>query len=121
MIQSALEETPRRDPRIQTQLAARCIRANQRSIGAIISLSEGGCLLRTADRLRKGARLEIQFALPDFGLISTTAECRYVRRENAGLEFSQPSKDIKHTISHFVTLKLAEPGSLHDAPAPGSG
>jgi hypothetical protein len=116
LAQWALEKTPRRDPRIQTQLAARCIRANRRSIGAVVSLSEGGCLLRTDDRLKKGAGLEIQFALPDFGLISTIAECRYVRRAGAGLAFAAPSSDIKHTISHFVTLKLAEVGSTHGAP-----
>ncbi len=107
MIQSALEKTPRRCPRIPTRLSARCIRSDRRSIGAVLSLSEGGCLLRTSEGLRKGAKLSLQFALPQYGLISTRAECRYVRRGDAGLAFADPTPDVRHTIAHFVTLQLA--------------
>jgi hypothetical protein len=119
MLQVALEKTPRRDPRVRTRLAARCIRADRRSIGSIISLSEGGCAVRTAERLRKGSTLEVQFALPDFGMISSIAECRYVRRGDAGLAFSNPSREMRHSISHFVTSKLAAPRTDHGAPGPG--
>ena len=108
MIQNALEPTPRRNPRIRTKLAARCLRAERRSIGALLSLSEGGCLLRTSEPLRKGARLDLQFALPEYGLVSTSAECRYVRKGQAGLEFRAPATDIRQSIAHFVTLQLAE-------------
>ena len=112
MIQSALERTPRRTPRIPTRLSARCIRAERRSIGAVLSLSEGGCLLRTGEALRKGAKLDLQFALPDYGLVSTRAECRYVRSGDAGLAFDAPHDDVRHTIAHFVTCQLARDG-LH--------
>jgi hypothetical protein len=107
MIQLAIEHTPRRTPRIETQLSARCIRAERRSIGAVLSLSEGGCLLRTDDLLRKGNKVNLQFALPDYGLVSTPAYCRYTRRGNAGMEFSAPPPDIRHSIAHFVTFQLA--------------
>ena len=109
MIQSALEQTPRRTPRIPTKLSARCIRSDRRSIGAVLSLSEGGCLLRTSESFRKGAKVDLQFALPDYGLISTPARCRYMRRSDAGLEFDRPTPDIRHTIAHYVTLQLASP------------
>lgn len=107
MIQSALESTPRSAPRVRTQLSARCIRGEQRSIGAVLSLSEGGCLLRSGERLARGTRVRLQFALPSFGLISTQAECRYARETDAGLAFSDSGSDVRHTIAHFVTAQLA--------------
>ncbi len=108
MIQQALEGTPRKNPRVPTKLSARCLRAKRRSTGALISLSEGGCLLRTGERLKKGADLDLQFALPDYGLVSTSAECRYVRRGHVGLAFKAPPADIRQSIAYFVTRKLAE-------------
>jgi len=107
MIQSALESTPRSAPRIRTQLSARCIRGEQRSLGAVLSLSEGGCLLRTGEKLSRGAKLDLQFALPNYGLIATRAECRYARESDAGLAFSEFTADVRHTIAHFVTSQLA--------------
>jgi hypothetical protein len=108
MIQSAIEHKPRKTPRVRTQLSARCIRADRRSIGAVLSLSEGGCLLRTSDDLRKGINIDLQFALPEYGLVSTPAKCRYVRKGDAGLEFSEPASDIRYSIAHFVTMQLAD-------------
>jgi len=108
MVQTALESTPRRCPRIPTRLSARCIRSDRRSIGAVLSLSEGGCLLRTREALRKGAKLDVQFALPDYGLVSTRAECVYTRRGDAGLSFATPPADVRHTIAHFITHQLAD-------------
>ncbi|MEZ4334851.1 MAG: PilZ domain-containing protein [Myxococcota bacterium] len=107
MIQSALESTPRSAPRVRTRLSARCIRGDQRSIGALLSLSEGGCLLRSGESLARGATLRLQFALPDHGLISTRAECRYARAGDAGLAFADSAGHVRHTISHFVTEELA--------------
>lgn len=107
MIQSALESSPRSSPRIRTRLSARCIHGEQRSIGAVLSLSEGGCLLRSGDPLSPGATVQLQFALPSSGLVSTRAECRYARASDAGLAFADSSADLRHAISHFVTTQLA--------------
>ncbi len=107
MIQRALEATPRRCPRVPTRLSARCIRSERRSIGAVLSLSEGGCLLRTSESLRKGVSLGVQFALPDYGLVSTRAVCRYTRMGDAGLAFTDPGPDVRHTIAHYITMQLA--------------
>ena len=114
MLQNALEETPRCTPRIPTKLSARCIRSDRRSIGAVLSLSEGGCLLRTREALRKGTKVDLQFALPSYGLISTPAECRYMRQGHAGLAFAAPPPDVRYTIAHFVTHQLAS----HEAVPP---
>ncbi len=92
---------------MRTQLSARCSHGEQRSIGAVLSLSEGGCLLRSGERLSRGAKVCLQFALPSFGLISTQAECRYAREGDAGLAFSESGSDVRHTIAHFVTAQLA--------------
>lgn len=121
MIQSALESTPRSAPRIKTQLSARCIRGDQRSIGAVLSLSEGGCLLRSGERLARGAKVNLQFALPTYGLISTRAECRYARETDAGLAFSDSSADVRHSIAHFVTTQLADGGSAAAVSQAGGG
>lgn len=107
MIQSALESTPRASPRVRTRLSARCIRGERRSPAAVLSLSEGGCLLRSGEPLEPGSSLHLQFALPTFGVISTPAECRYARAGEAGLAFSAPDDAVRHEISHFVTARLA--------------
>jgi len=107
MIQSAIEQQPRRSPRIPTELSARCIRADRRAIGAVLSLSEGGCLLRTDEKLRKGTKVDLQFALPEYGLVSTAARCCYTRRGRAGMQFSAPPADVRLSIAHFVTHQLA--------------
>ena len=112
MIQKALEKTPRKCPRIPTRLSARCIRSDRRSIGAVLSLSEGGCLLRTSELLRRGSKINLQFALPEYGLISTPAECRYTRQGDVGLTFSEPPPDVRRTIAHFITLELASQSQL---------
>ncbi len=115
MLQLALESTPRKAPRVPTRLSARCLRADRHSTGALLSLSEGGCLMRSGEKLRKGAKLDLQFALPNFGLVSTVAECRYVRRTDAGLEFITPPPDIRNSIAQYVTMQLIDPSGESSA------
>ena len=107
LIQQALEQNPRRCPRITTRLAARCIRGDRRSNDSLVSLSEGGCLLRSNDALKHGSEVELQFALPDCGLISTPAECRYHKGSDIGLAFSDPTPDPRRSVANFVTLQLS--------------
>ena len=47
-LQLALEENPRRAPRAAITLPARCVSGEHDWPGAIVSLSEGGCLVRSA-------------------------------------------------------------------------
>ena len=67
LIQEALEETPRATPRIPTHLPARCRRNGQEWKASVLSLSENGCLLRTAQPVPLGTQVEIEFPLRPFG------------------------------------------------------
>lgn len=115
MLQAVLEGTPRRLPRVSTTLSARCIRDDHRSMGAVLSLSEGGCLLRSSERFARGAQIDLQFALPQFGLIHTHAECRYAQGDDLGLAFGDAPAEVRRTIAHYVTSRLAVESSMPDA------
>jgi hypothetical protein len=105
--QSALEIHPRRVPRVATQLPARCIRSDRRWPGAVVSLSEGGCLIRTSEPFAHGAQMNLQFALPEQGIVSARAECLYQRENELGLAFSKPSERNRRVIDDFVATRLA--------------
>lgn len=105
--QEALERYPRRAPRIPTQLAARCLRSDHRSLGAVLTLSEYGCLFRSSEPITKGTRMNLQFALPRAGVITTRAECVNLDGLEAGLAFSEPTAHAREIIAGFVTDRLA--------------
>lgn len=105
--QSALEIHPRRVPRVATQLPARGIRSDHRWPGAIVSLSEGGCLIRTSEQFGHGAQMDLQFALPEQGIVSAQAECLYRRENELGLVFSETSERNRRVIDDFVATRLA--------------
>jgi hypothetical protein len=105
--QSALETHPRRVPRVATQLAARCIRSHHNSFGAVMSLSEGGCLIATSELIGKGAQMSLQLAIPKDGIITTPAECVYQHENRAGLAFSDTSDRNRQVINDFVASRLA--------------
>ena len=106
--QSALENHPRSTPRLATQLAARCIRSDNRSPGAVLSLSEGGCLLATSEQLGTGTRMNLQFAIPESGILTTRAECVYQHENRAGLAFWETSELNRQLINGFVSSRLAQ-------------
>jgi len=116
-VQIHFERTPRRKPRVPTSLSARCIRDQGRSLGALLSLSEGGCLLRSDETLSEGDRVSLQFALPDYGLVCTEAECRYRVATDCGMAFAPPPEDVCQTIAHYVTLRLATSASATPPPS----
>jgi hypothetical protein len=116
MLQAVLEGTPRRLPRVSTKLLARCIRDDQRSMGAVLSLSEGGCLLRSGERFARGAQIDLQFALPRFGLINTHAECRYAQGDDLGLAFGAAHSEARRSIAYYVTSQLAADAARSSMP-----
>ncbi|MGH0034572.1 MAG: PilZ domain-containing protein [Myxococcota bacterium] len=107
LFQQALEEHPRKVPRVPTQLPARCIREDRRWPGAVLSLSEGGCLLRTSESLETGLRFNLQFAIPGGQLVTARARCVYSSDESAGLSFCQPSDVDLRMIRGYVSERLA--------------
>jgi len=107
LLQAALEEHPRRVPRVPTQLPARCIHSDRRWLGALLSLSEGGCLLRSSEEIGVGTRMNLQFALPEGRLVNTRARCIYLQDDSAGLCFTGPAATDRSAIRTYVSRQLA--------------
>lgn len=107
LLQRCLEQTPRRLPRVDTVLSARCIRADHRWVGNVVTLSEGGCLFRSSEALEPGECMNLQFALPRNGIISTRGRVVHVLEGAAGIAFSEPSLNVRRHIGDFVVQRLA--------------
>jgi hypothetical protein len=108
LLQDALEAHPRAVPRISTALPARSLREGADTPGAIFSLSEKGCLLRSAANLPGFGSLHLQFALPDRGPIFTRAEPRHQAGNESGLAFQRLPEASRAAIAEFVTRSLTQ-------------
>lgn len=106
LIQEALEEHPRKVPRVPAQLAARCVRGDRRWVAAVVSISQGGCLLQCSEPLEPGAHLNVQFALPA-GLMNARARVLHRREKYVGLAFFPLPEASCSAIDAFVTDRLA--------------
>jgi hypothetical protein len=107
LLQAALEAHPREVPRIPTALPARSLRDGVDTPGAILSLSEKGCLLRSVSRLPGCGPLHLQFMLPDGGPIYTGAELRREAGNESGLAFQRLPEASRAAIAEFVMRSLA--------------
>ncbi len=109
VLQSALEATPREAPRVATELPVDCSLGRRRWTGALLSLSETGCLLRSAEEVAS-ERLNLRFPLPLGRMIWTRG--RVVRREGERLavafEAMAPSQGA--AIRGYVQSRLGPPG-----------
>jgi hypothetical protein len=106
-IQNALETTPRRHPRIATALAARCAYDDRSCTGAVISLSEGGCLFRSADELPRDREANLQLPLiSGRGLLSMRAQQVDRRGSDWGLAFHDLPHESRSAISQYVMGRL---------------
>jgi hypothetical protein len=106
LIQQALETTPRATPRIPTHLPARCRRGAREWRGAVLSLSESGCLLRSSEPVDLGTELEIAFELPRVGWVETRAESAYQLLPDTGLVFQGAPASLRSAIARFVEQSL---------------
>ena len=106
-LQFALEENPRRVPRATITLPARCVTGDADWPGAIVSLSEGGCLMRSARNLESRRRLRLLFPLPDAGLVEVTVRPLYHRGSHLGLAFHELSDVTRLAIASCVEQALA--------------
>jgi hypothetical protein len=107
LIQQTIEDTPRSTPRVATHLPARCRRGEREWRGAVLSLSENGCLLRTPEPVKLGSEIEISFDLPRTGTIETKAETAYQLVPDTGLIFHRTSAAFREAILSFVEESLA--------------
>lgn len=105
MLQHALEATPRQVPRTAASLPARCIGRAEEWPGAILSISEGGCLLRS--KAPSDDRVDLWFALPGEGLVAVEAERAYRAGEHTGFVFHDVRDDLRQAIADYVADSLA--------------
>jgi hypothetical protein len=106
LMQQIFEDTPRTTPRIATQLSARCEKGGRRWDGRVLSLSENGCLIRSAETISLGQRIRLEFSIPQHGAICLDAEAAYQLMPDMGLVFNAVAPDQRKTIEQFVTQTL---------------
>jgi hypothetical protein len=107
LMQQIFEDTPRTTPRIATQLSARCARGERHWEGRVLSLSENGCLIRSAETIGLGQRILLEFSIPKCGPIRLDAEAAYQLMPDTGLVFNAVAPDHRKSIERFVSETLA--------------
>lgn len=107
LFQQSLETVSRGGLRVPTNLRVRIRRAGREWQGALLSLSENGCLVRSPEPMELGAQLELTFELPRVGLIATRAETTYQLLPDTGLVFQSTPAALRRAISSFVEEQLA--------------
>jgi len=107
LMQEILEDTPRSTPRILTHLPAHCSCDGKKWTGAVLSLSESGCLLRSAEPQMLGSRFVLSFALPPIGEIEVEADVAYQLIPELGVTFHATSPADREKIGGFIRRVLA--------------
>jgi hypothetical protein len=107
LFQQALEPVARASLRALTNLPVRLRRGGQEWQGALLSLSENGCLVRSPEPMELGAELEVAFELPRAGWIETKAETSYRLLPDTGLVFQATPPAARRAIQSFVEELLA--------------
>jgi hypothetical protein len=107
LVQQVLEDTPRSTPRVPTHLAARCQSEGREWRGAVLSLSENGCLLRSSEPLMLGSRIALGFELPRSGKLELDAEIAYQLVPDMGVVFNATSPSVREAIGAYVASALA--------------
>jgi hypothetical protein len=107
LLQRALEAHPRAVPRIETALPARSLSKGVDTPGAILSLSEKGCLLRSTQSLSGRGPLHLQFTLPGGRAIYTQAKPCYLAGKESGMVFEKLPEASRVAITEFVTSSLS--------------
>lgn len=105
-LQFALETNPRRVPRASITLPARCASGEGDFPGAIVSLSEGGCLIRVSRPLASRRRLRLFFPLPETGLVEVCARPLYHARGHLGLAFLELADATRRRLASLVEAEL---------------
>jgi hypothetical protein len=106
LAQEVLEDTPRRAPRIPTHLRARCTHEGKEWIAAVLSLSESGCLLRSAEPQMLGSCFLLSFTLPHAGPLELEAEITYQLLPDLGVTFHATAPSDREAISDFIHRSL---------------
>jgi hypothetical protein len=106
LLQQALEPVARSAMRVPTNLPVRMRQADREWRGAVLSLSENGCLVRSPEPMTLGTELDVAFELPRGGLIETRAESAYQLVADTGLVFQSTPAASRRAILSFVERQL---------------
>jgi len=106
LAQEVLEDNPRTTPRVPTHLQARCHRDGKEWTGAVLSLSESGCLLRSTVPQMLGSLFTLSFALPRVGTLELEGEVTYQLIPDLGMTFHATSPSDREAISGFISRSL---------------
>ena len=107
ILQSALEDHPRGTARAATQIQARCTHADRRWSGALVSLSQEGCLFRSGEAMAEGLELNMLFPLPLGRMVSTRARVVSRHGELVGMQFTSQAETIRNAVGEYVEVRLA--------------
>lgn len=107
LFQQSLESISRGALRVPTNLPVRLRRGDREWQGALLSLSENGCLVRSPEPMELGSELELSFELPKSGRIETRAETTYRLVPDTGLVFQSTPAASRRAILSFVEEQLA--------------
>jgi hypothetical protein len=107
ILQQHFEETPRSAPRVATNLEARCSHDGRSWAAYVLSLSENGCLLRSAQPIPLGCTFNLTLNLPVIGALEIQAETAYQLVPDLGLVFSAVPPRIRASLESYVNQALA--------------
>jgi len=107
ILQQTLEDTPRVAVRAPTELPGRCTQSDRRWMGAVVSLSENGCLFRTNQMLATDKRLNLLFPLPMGQMVVTRARVIGQQGTSVGLFFDDIAPSIRDAVAEYVENRLA--------------
>ena len=106
VFQQVFESRPRHSLRVPTHLPARLRSGDREWRGAVLSLSENGCLLRSQEPLHLGSDVSISFQLPNSLEIQTRAASTYQLLPDTGLVFCRTEPSSRDAIRAFVESAL---------------
>ncbi len=107
VLQSALERSPRRAPRISTSLSARCWQNQWFLTGTVSSLSETGCLFRSSEAMSPEPEVTLVFHLPSSETVSTRTRQMSRGRHNVAFAFDDLPHESRSSIGQYVMGRLS--------------
>jgi hypothetical protein len=107
LLQRALEDTPRSAARTPTELPGRCTQSDRRWMGAVVSLSEGGCLFQTSEALAVDQTLNLLFPLPLGQMVTARARVVGQQGRSVRMVFDDMAVAARTAVAQYVEGRLA--------------
>jgi len=107
ILQRALEDTPRVAARVPAELPGRCTQSDRRWMGAVVSLSENGCLFRTGESVATDQQLNLLFPLPMGQMITARVRAVGQQGQSVGMVFDNIAPRARESVARYVEERLA--------------